>query len=256
VFTFDRLPFQLAHLCRLTSPPIRGTVFSLKTIVVFTGSGISAESGIRTFRESGGLWEEYDIMEVATPEAWQRNPALVQRFYNERRKQILYAEPNQAHIALAKLQKYHRVIVITQNIDDLHERAGSEQVIHLHGEITKARSTAYPELVYPIEGWEIAEGAVCERGFPLRPHIVWFGEQVPMMDIAILQVAKADIFMVIGTSLEVYPAANLIHYAPEKAEKYFIDPVAKPLNGISNLTVIAEKAGIALPLLIEKLSTQ
>ena len=226
----------------------------MKTIVVFTGSGISAESGIRTFRDSGGLWEEYDIMEVATPEAWQRNPSLVQRFYNERRKQILDAKPNPAHFALAGLQKKHNVIIITQNIDDLHERAGSNQVFHLHGEIRKARSSRYHHLIYDIDGWEIREDAVCEKGFPLRPHIVWFGEQVPMMDVAIQQVAKADIFIVIGTSLEVYPAAGLIHYAPEEAVKYFIDPMAKPISGISNMNVISEKAGTAIPSLVEKLS--
>jgi NAD-dependent deacetylase len=226
----------------------------VKTIVVFTGSGISAESGIRTFRDSGGLWEEYDIMEVATPEAWQRNPSLVQRFYNERRKQILDAKPNPAHFALAGLQKKHNVIIITQNIDDLHERAGSNQVFHLHGEIRKARSSRYHHLIYDIDGWEIREDAVCEKGFPLRPHIVWFGEQVPMMDVAIQQVAKADIFIVIGTSLEVYPAAGLIHYAPEEAVKYFIDPMAKPISGISNMNVISEKAGTAIPSLVEKLS--
>lgn len=226
----------------------------MKTIVVFTGSGISAESGIKTFRDSGGLWEEYDIMEVATPEAWQRNPSLVQRFYNERRKQILEAAPNPAHEALAELQKTHNVVVITQNIDDLHERAGSRHVIHLHGEIRKARSSRYPNLIYDIDGWEIEEGAVCEKGFPLRPHIVWFGEQVPMMETAIQQVSRADIFMVIGTSLEVYPAASLIHYAPEASLKYFIDPMAKEINGIRNITVIAEKAGVALPILVEQIS--
>lgn len=228
----------------------------MKTIVVFTGSGISAESGIRTFRDSGGLWEEYDIMEVATPEAWQRNPSLVQRFYNERRKQILDSEPNPAHYALAELQKSHNVVIITQNIDDLHERAGSHHVIHLHGEIRKARSSRFPNLIYDIDGWEIREGAVCEKGFPLRPHIVWFGEQVPMMETAIQQVSRADVFMVIGTSLEVYPAASLIHYAPESAQKYFIDPMAKEISGIRNMAVIAEKAGVVLPKLVEQISSQ
>ena len=193
-------------------------------------------------------------MEVATPEAWQRNPSLVQRFYNERRKQILDAKPNPAHISLAELQKKHNVIIITQNIDDLHERAGSNQVIHLHGEIRKARSSRYHHLIYDIDGWEIKEDAVCEKGFPLRPHIVWFGEQVPMMDLALQHVAKADIFMVIGTSLEVYPAAGLVHHAPEDSLKYFIDPMAKPIGGIRNMTVISEKAGTAIPSLVEKLS--
>jgi len=225
----------------------------VKKIVVFTGSGVSAESGIRTFRDSAGLWEEYDINEVATPEAWMRNPQLVQRFYNERRKQVLEAQPNAAHFALSKLEREYEVIIITQNIDDLHERAGSSNIIHLHGEILKSKSSAYPDLIYDIEGWEIKEGAVCEKGHPLRPHIVWFGEAVPMMEPAISFVMKADILIIIGTSLEVYPAASLIDFAPPSIEKYFIDPVATGQNHISNLTIIKEKAGTAVPELVSTL---
>ena len=225
----------------------------MKKIVVFTGSGISAESGIRTFRDAGGLWEEYPVSEVATPQAWARNPELVQRFYNERRKQVLGANPNAAHVALAELEKQFRVTVITQNIDDLHERAGSTDIIHLHGEIRKARSSRYPELVYPIEGWELKMDAVCEKGSPLRPHIVWFGEAVPAMEDAARQVLMADIFMIIGTSLEVYPAASLIDYASPGIPKYFIDPAAKDISMISNLTIIKDTAGNAVPHLVKKL---
>jgi NAD-dependent deacetylase len=225
----------------------------VEKIVVFTGSGISAESGIRTFRDAGGLWEEYPVSEVATPEAWARNPELVQRFYNERRKQVLEARPNEAHIALSKLETKYDVVIITQNIDDLHERGGSSRVVHLHGEIRKARSTRYPELVYPIEGWELKMDAVCEKGTPLRPFIVWFGEAVPAMEEAIMEVLKADIFMVIGTSLEVYPAASLIDYAPVHSEKYFIDPEAKSITHIPGLKIIKEKAGVAVPGLVNQL---
>jgi NAD-dependent deacetylase len=224
----------------------------VKKIVVFTGSGISAESGIRTFRDSGGLWEEYDIMEVATPQAWDRNPGLVQGFYNKRRKQILEASPNAAHIALKRLEERFNTVVITQNIDDLHERAGSSNIIHLHGLITMSRSSRYPHLTYPINGWELGMDEVCEKGFPLRPHIVWFGEEVPEMDKAAMIVSRADIFIVIGTSLEVYPAAGLVNLAPEEALKFIIDPNARELEHISNLTVIRENAGTAVPKLVEQ----
>ena len=225
----------------------------MKKIIVFTGSGISAESGIRTFRDAGGLWEEYPVTEVATPEAWERNPALVQRFYNERRKQVLEAKPNAAHLAITELEKSYDVTVITQNIDDLHERAGTAKVIHLHGEIRKARSSRYPDLVYPIDGWELRMDEVCEKGSPLRPFIVWFGEPVPAMDEAIEKVLTADIFLIIGTSLEVYPAAGLVDFAAPKIPKYFIDPAAKSVAHIQNLTVIKEKAGISVPVLVNKL---
>lgn len=225
----------------------------MKKLVVFTGSGVSAESGIRTFRDSGGLWENYNVMEVATPQAWEADPLKVQQFYNERRKQVLGASPNDAHHALKLLESKYSVTIITQNIDDLHERAGSTNVLHLHGEITKARSSRYPELIYPVEGDEISMEARCEKGFPLRPFIVWFGEPVPMMDKAIMKVAQADIFIIIGTSLEVYPAASLIDFAKEEAEKYFIDPGASEKGHLPNMTIIASTAGKAVPALVKKL---
>jgi len=223
----------------------------MKRIVVFTGSGVSAESGLKTFRDSGGLWEDYRVEDVATPLAWQRNTILVLDFYNQRRKQVLEAKPNAAHLALANLEKHFHVQVITQNIDDLHERAGSSHVLHLHGEIRKARSTADPSLVYPLNGWELNAGDRCEQGSQLRPHIVWFGELVPELENAAAQVSAADIFIVIGTSLAVYPAASLTQYAPAGAEKYFIDPEAP--ESYDDFTVIRQKAGTGTPLLAEKL---
>jgi NAD-dependent deacetylase len=226
----------------------------MKRLVVFTGAGISAESGINTFRDSNGLWEQYRIEDVATPQAFQRNPALVLEFYNQRRRQVKQAKPNAAHIALVELQKYFKTQIITQNIDDLHERAGSTNVIHLHGQIMQARSTGDESLIYNLESTEIAMGDKCEKGFQLRPHIVWFGEMVPEMERAAYQASMADIFIVIGSSLEVYPAAGLINYAPEHAHKYLIDPKAKEdLYHISNLSVIKNTAGKAVPQLVKKL---
>jgi NAD-dependent deacetylase len=222
-------------------------------LVVFTGAGISAESGIKTFRDSGGLWEEFDINEVATPQAWEKNRSLVLDFYNRRRKQVLEATPNPAHYALVALEKKYDVQIITQNIDDLHERAGSQKVLHLHGEITKSRSTVDPSLIYDIKGAELRMGDKCEKNSQLRPHIVWFGEMVPMMDTANLIAEKADIFIVVGTSMAVYPAAGLIDYAAENIPKYLVDPNSVKINGISNLTVIKEKASIGLPMLAEEL---
>src|ERR1043165_2473007 len=216
-------------------------------LVVFTGAGISAESGIKTFRDSGGLWEEFDINEVATPQAWEKNRSLVLEFYNRRRKQVLEALPNKAHYALVELEKKYDVHIITQNIDDLHERAGSKKVLHLHGEITKSRSTVDPSLIYDIGDKELRVGDKCEKNSQLRPHIVWFGEMVPMMDTANLIAAKADIFIVVGTSMAVYPAAGLIDYAGDNIPKYLIDPNSVKINGIANLTVIKEKASIGLP---------
>ena len=195
-----------------------------KKLVVLTGAGISAESGISTFRDSGGLWEGYDVAEVASHEGWKNNKELVLDFYNHRRRQIINAEPNSAHTALASLEYKFDVTIITQNIDDLHERGGSSHIIHLHGEITKSRSTLDHSLVYNIEGTELNPGDKCERGSQLRPHIVWFGELVPMIEEAIKYCIQADIFVVIGTSLVVYPAASLIEFvAPDKV-KYVIDP--------------------------------
>jgi NAD-dependent deacetylase len=222
-------------------------------LVVFTGAGISAESGIKTFRDSGGLWEEYNISEVATPQAWEKNKELVLDFYNKRRKQVLESEPNEAHYALVELEEKYDVHIITQNIDDLHERAGSKKVLHLHGEIIKSRSTVDPSLVYKIKGSEIKLGEKCEKGSQLRPHIVWFGEMVPMMDVANLIAEKADIFMVVGTSMLVYPAAGLIDYTPENIPKYVIDPSDVKINGIRNLTIIKEKASVGLSKLAKEL---
>lgn len=222
-------------------------------LVVFTGAGISAESGIKTFRDSGGLWEEYDINDVATPQAWERNRELVLDFYNKRRKQVLEAKPNEGHFALVELEKKYDVHIITQNIDDLHERAGSRKVLHLHGEIIKSRSTVDPSLVYKINGADINLGDKCEKGSQLRPHIVWFGELVPMMENAYLIAEKADIFMVVGTSMAVYPAAGLIDYTPQEIPKYLVDPGDVKVNGISNLKVIREKASSGLPMLVKEL---
>ena len=221
--------------------------------MVFTGAGISAESGIKTFRDSGGLWEEFDINEVATPQAWEKNQALVLDFYNKRRKQVLEANPNKAHFALVELEQKYDVQIITQNIDDLHERAGSKNVLHLHGEITKSRSSIDEKLIYKITGEEIKLGDKCEKGSQLRPHIVWFGEMVPMMDVANLIAEKADIFMVVGTSMAVYPAAGLIDYSPQDIPKYLIDPSDVKVIGISNLKIIKEKASIGLPKLASEL---
>jgi NAD-dependent deacetylase len=225
----------------------------MKKVVVFTGSGVSAESGIKTFRDSGGLWEEYRIEDVATPEAWQRNPTLVIDFYNQRRRQVIEAKPNAAHVAIAQLQKKFDVQVITQNIDDLHERAGSMNVLHLHGEIRKSRSTLNPSLIYNIEGNDLFIGDKCVLGSQLRPHIVWFGEQVPLMDAAISLTEAANIFIVIGTSLQVYPAAGLISHAPFDSVMYFIDPNASRIPYLPNIKIIAEPACMGVPILIEEL---
>lgn len=225
----------------------------MKRIVVFTGAGISAESGIKTFRGSGGLWEEYRIADVATPEAWERNQLLVLDFYNKRRKQCIDAMPNAAHLGLVDLEKKYRVDIITQNIDDLHERAGSTHVLHLHGEIRKSRSSRISNLIYPIAGWELKAGDLCEKGFQLRPHIVWFGEMVPEMDRAILIAQQADIFVVIGSSLEVYPAAGLVNYTPVGIPKYLVDPAADHLHQTENMEIIKNTATKGVVLLVNKL---
>lgn len=222
-------------------------------LVVFTGAGISAESGIKTFRDSDGLWEEYNINDVATPQAWDKNKALVLDFYNKRRKQVLEAQPNKAHHALVALEKKYDVHIITQNIDDLHERAGSKKVLHLHGEIIKSRSSTDSSLIYKIKGQELNIGDRCERGSQLRPHIVWFGEQVPEMENAYLIADKAAILIVVGTSLAVYPAAGLIDYTPRHIPKYLIDPGDVNVNGIQNLTIIKEKASSGLSILVDEL---
>ena len=217
-----------------------------KKLVVLTGAGISAESGIRTFRDMGGLWEEYDVMEVASPEGWAKNPQLVLQFYNERRRQLKNAKPNLGHIALAEAEQHFIVNIITQNVDDLHERAGSSCVLHLHGELKKARSSANSSNIVDIGYGDINWGDTCEKGFQLRPHIVWFGEDVPAMADAIKLVQGAEIFAVIGTSLNVYPAAGLINYVPKCCPVYLVDP-----NNVNisqhNITFIKEKASTGVP---------
>jgi NAD-dependent deacetylase len=225
----------------------------MKNLVVLTGAGISAESGLKTFREMGGLWEEYDVTEVATPEAWRRNPELVLRFYNERRRALLVAQPNAGHYGLVELEKYFEVQIITQNVDDLHERAGSTQVLHLHGELIKSRSTVDPQLVNLINGWELNLGDRCVKGSQLRPHIVWFGEEVPNIEIAAKKVEKADILVIIGTSMQVYPAAGLVDYAPRGVPVYLIDPNDTAIGGHREVDFIRMKAGEGVAHLIHTL---
>ena len=196
----------------------------MKKIVVLSGAGISKESGIPTFRDNDGLWKSYRFEEVASPLAWKRNPELVLDFYNFRRKAVVEAEPNEAHILLADLQKYFEMFVITQNVDDLHERAGTKNILHLHGQIRQARSTADENIIVDLPDWELNLGDLCPKGSQLRPNIVWFGESVPNIPKAIEIVKHADIFLVIGTGLQVYPAASTIEYVPSSSEKYLIDP--------------------------------
>lgn len=214
----------------------------MKKIVVLSGAGISAESGIKTFRDSDGLWEGHDIQEVATPEGWAKNKALVLDFYNQRRKQAQEVQPNAAHYALVELEKKFDVQIITQNVDDLHERAGSKKVLHLHGELLKSRSTVDPGLIYDMTHWEMKLGDKCEKGSQLRPHIVWFGEMVPMMDEAVKIVKEADIFIVIGTSLVVYPAAGLVDYVPDQAKLFVIDRNMPSISARPNLVLVEENA--------------
>ena len=225
----------------------------MQKIIILTGAGISAESGLRTFRDSDGLWEGYNIEDVATPQAWEHNPVLVQDFYNQRRKSVLEAQPNDAHYALAKLQEKYDVTIITQNIDDLHERAGSEKVMHLHGIITRSQSSANSRLTYPIEGWELKMDEVCELGSPLRAHVVWFGEDVPMIEPAARLCATADIFILVGTSLAVYPAAGLIDYVPANVPKYIIDPNIPAVRNNGSVYKIEEKATVGVVKLVEEL---
>lgn len=214
-----------------------------KRVVVLSGAGMSAESGLRTFRDNGGLWEEHRVEDVATPEAWRRDRALVLRFYNERRKALLEASPNEGHLIIAGWEKDHDVTVITQNVDDLHERAGSTNVVHLHGELRKVRSTADPSLVRTLEGWDLKEGDLCAKGSQLRPHIVWFGEDVPLMPAAAEIAAAADVLVVVGTSLQVYPAANLAFLAPSNALRILVDPHPPSVDGFH---VIAKGASVGL----------
>jgi NAD-dependent deacetylase len=219
-----------------------------KKIVFFSGAGMSAESGISTFRDSGGLWEKYEINEVATPEAWRRNPDLVSAFYNQRRKQIIETSPNAAHNFITSLEDQFDVTVITQNIDDLHERAGSTNILHLHGNIRLAKSSGpnQEKKLYPIDGWELTKNDLCEDGYRLRPHVVWFGEAVPALEDAIPLIESADVFVVIGTSLQIYPAAGLIHYAPKTATKILIDPNLDSFSIPSDFIKIAKNSTAAI----------
>ncbi|MEO6229202.1 MAG: Sir2 family NAD-dependent protein deacetylase [Ferruginibacter sp.] len=217
-----------------------------KHIVVLSGAGISAESGLKTFRDGDGLWNGYDVYEVASPIGWNKNPELVLDFYNARRKDVAAAQPNAAHIGLAELEKEFDVTIITQNIDDLHERAGSTKVLHLHGEIFLMRSVDDVRKVYEIKG-DIKLGDLAPDGAQLRPHIVWFGEEVPMMEKAARVMQTCDYFVVIGTSLQVYPAASLLQFAPQAMPKFIIDKKVPPIHGIHNITVIEQpaSAGVA-----------
>ena len=223
----------------------------MKNIVILTGAGISAESGLKTFRDANGLWEGHDVMEVATPEGFKKNPELVLEFYNQRRRQLLTVDPNLAHLTLVDLEKYFNVNIITQNVDDLHERAGSSNVLHLHGELLKARSTISTEDIFEYND-DILWGDLCENGYQIRPHIVWFGEAVPLLEDAIAITEKADILIIIGTSMQVYPAASLINFVKTGTPIYFIDP--KPsVNSSENLTVIQESAVNGVPNLVASL---
>lgn len=224
-----------------------------KRIVILTGAGISAESGLGTFRDKGGLWDEHDINDVATPEAWAKNPKLVLDFYNKRRELVVAAKPNKAHEALVKLENYFDVKIITQNIDDLHERAGSSNILHLHGEILKARSVHNSEQLYTIGGKKIKWGDLAPDGHQLRPHVVWFGEPVPKMYDAEDLVREADIFIVIGTSLNVYPAANLIYVCAPGIEKFIVDLNELTNVKYKNLQHLKGKATERVPELVDRL---
>ena len=223
----------------------------MKHIVILTGAGMSAESGLKTFRDADGLWEGHDVMQVATPEGFKNNPELVLEFYNQRRRQLLTVKPNSAHYNLAALEKKYKVTIITQNVDDLHERAGSTNVIHLHGELLKARN-----VIDELDNFEHKEdinlGDLCPNGHQLRPHIVWFGEAVPMIDKAMEECATADILIIIGTSMQVYPAAGLMHYIPEGTPVYFVDP-NPAMKSRDNITVIAETATQGVKKIIDML---
>jgi NAD-dependent deacetylase len=228
----------------------------MKKLVVLTGAGMSAESGLRTFREMGGLWEEHDVYDVASPGGWQRDRSMVLRFYNERRKQLLETGPNKGHLDLVEAERDFEVWIVTQNVDDLHERAGSTNVLHLHGELRKSRSTADPSLVYDIEGWNLDEGDFCEKGSQLRPHVVWFGEPVPAIEEAARVVASADVFAIIGTSLNVYPAAGLVNYVPGGVPIYLIDPNEVTLTAQATIQVIQKSAAEGVALLIKEIRNE
>ncbi len=225
----------------------------MKKLVVLSGAGMSADSGLKTFRDAGGLWEGHDVTQVATPEAFARNPERVLEFYNQRRRQLREAKPNAGHRALASLESHYEVTIITQNVDDLHERAGSSQVLHLHGELLKVRSTGPKKTVYPWKDDLLLEDR-CEAGYPLRPHIVWFGEPVPLLEAAARLTLEADLLIVVGTSLQVYPAASLIHYRREGVPLYFVDPKPNLSPGdLDQLEIFAERAAVGLPILANRL---
>lgn len=224
----------------------------MKNIVILTGAGISAESGIKTFRDSDGLWENHRVQDVASFEAWKKNKELVLDFYNQRRAQVLECEPNEAHKLLVKLEEKYNVSIITQNVDDLHERAGSTNILHIHGELLKARSTVDENLIYDWKK-DITINDKCEKGSQLRPHIVWFGEAVPLIEVAAKITQTADIFIVIGTSMVVHPAAGLIHYLDNSIPKYIIDPVKPEMAKFKNIVFITEKASVGVKKLVDRL---
>ena len=222
-------------------------------IVVLSGAGMSADSGLKTFRDEDGLWEGHDVMEVASPIGFSKNPDLVLDFYNQRRRQLKEVKPNDGHIAIAQLEEHFKVTVITQNVDDLHERAGSSDVIHLHGELLRARSIANPNLTMPWKE-DLVMGQTAEDGYQLRPDIVWFGEEVPLLPMAAEITSKASVLIVIGTSLQVYPAAGLIHYASENITKYYVDPNPSiDKNYCANLEIINMRSAIGVPILVRDL---
>jgi NAD-dependent deacetylase len=226
---------------------------AMRKIVVLSGAGISAESGLATFRDSGGLWEGYDVMEVASIDGWRKNPKLVLEFYNMRRKAAMEAQPNEGHKALVRLEEKYDVTIVTQNVDNLHEKAGSKKIIHLHGELFKCRSSLDEHLVFDMKGTELNLGEKCPKGSQLRPHIVWFGEMVPLMDVATREASKADLCIVVGTSLQVYPAAGLIDYVQQEVPVYVIDPNMPLVRSRPNLHLIQEKGSIGLGQVVEKL---
>jgi NAD-dependent deacetylase len=226
----------------------------MKKIVVLTGAGMSAESGLQTFRDANGLWEGHDIMEVASPIGWEKDKNLVLDFYNKRRTQLLQVSPNTGHKALVQLEQYFDVTIVTQNVDDLHERAGSKNILHLHGELLKVRSTKNEQLIY---NWkkDLIIGDFCEENHQLRPHIVWFGEEVPMLDKAIEYAANADILIIVGTSMQVYPAASLVNFIKPKTPIYFIDPNPSiTQNQYQNLRIIPEKASTGVLKIVKELT--
>lgn len=225
----------------------------MKKLVVLTGAGVSAESGLKTFRDAGGLWEGHDVMEVASPEGWAANPKNVLEFYNQRREHALKAVPNRGHEILAELETWFDTVIITQNVDNLHEKAGSTRVLHLHGSLFQSRSTKDPNLIYDIEGSKLNWGDVCEKGSQLRPNIVWFGEMVPRMEEAADLAKQADIFLVVGTSMVVYPAAGLIEYVRYDVPKYIVDPQIPDLPSHPDMFFIAEKASIGMKIVKQQL---